>query len=82
VRTAPETATWRGRAQHLLDLIRRHAVHEAREVIPALRDHLPIAGFARLAGAFATERLRQLAALLPSGVYPLDDLDAPRLAAS
>ena len=82
VRTVPETATWRGRAQRLLDLIRRHAVQEEREVIPALRDHLPIAGFARLAGAFATERLRQLAALQPSGVYALDDVAAPFLAAS
>lgn len=70
----PDTSIWRARAQHLLELVRRHAAHEEQVVIPALRDNLPVASYAVLAGAFATERMRQLALLQPSAVYTVDDI--------
>lgn len=59
------TATWRERAQHLRELVHAHAVHEERYLVPALREHVPHV-YGKLAGAFATERLRQLAMLQPS----------------
>lgn len=59
----PGTDAWRDRAHHLRELVRVHADHEERRLIPALaRDP----AYARLAGAFATQRLRQLAMLQPS----------------
>lgn len=70
----PETSTWRGRAQQLLDLVRRHAAHEEQTVIPALRDHVPIGAYTALAGQFATERLRQLSLLQPSALYSVEDV--------
>ncbi len=75
----PDTSIWRTRAQHLLELVRRHASHEEQTVIPALREHVPVAAYAKLAGSFATERMRQLALLQPSAVYLVDDI-AVRLA--
>ncbi len=57
------TTNWRDRAQHLRDLVRFHAEREELELIPGLADH---PDYPRLAGAFATERLRQLAMLQPS----------------
>jgi hypothetical protein len=68
----PETTTWRARAQQLLDLVRRHSAQEEQTVIPALRDHVPIAAYTAIAGKFATERLRQLALLQPSAVYSVE----------
>jgi hypothetical protein len=72
----PETGTWRARAQHLLELVRRHSAHEEHTVLPALRDHVPVAAYFQLAGQFATERLRQLALLQPSAVYCVDEIQA------
>ena len=62
----PGTSTWRDRAHHLLELVRQHAKQEEAYLLPALREHAPAHDYAQLAGAFATERLRQLAMLQPS----------------
>lgn len=57
------TAVWRDRVHHLRELLRFHAADEVRVLAPTLRLHPE---YACLAGAFATERLRQLAMLQPS----------------
>lgn len=59
----PGTSSWRDRAHQLRELVRVHALREATDLIPELSLH---PAYARLAGAFATERLRQLAMLQPS----------------
>jgi hypothetical protein len=66
VTARPATASWRERAQHLRELVQAHAAQEERELLPALQQHASPEDFAGLAGAFATERLRQLAMLQPS----------------
>lgn len=63
--TAPGTDRWRQRARHLRDLVRDHASFEEDRVIPAIMELAPEI-YPRLAGQFATERLRQLAMLQPS----------------
>jgi hemerythrin HHE cation binding domain-containing protein len=74
VSARPGTAMWRDRAVHLRELIRRHAMREELELLPALRYHAPRDLYHKLAGAFATERLRQLAMLQPSIPLCVDDL--------
>ncbi len=64
VSARPGTTTWRERAEHLRDLVRCHAAQEEEQLLPALRAHT--ADYARLAGRFATERMRQIAMLQPS----------------
>lgn len=59
----PGTSSWRDRARHLRELVRCHALREATELMPWLSRH---PAYGSLAGAFATERLRQLAMLQPS----------------
>jgi hypothetical protein len=66
VAARPGTAAWRDRAAHLRELVHLHAEQEIDHLLPALRQHAPEAAVANLAGAFATERLRQLAMLQPS----------------
>ena len=66
VATRPQTPTWRQHVQQLRVLVGYHAGQEERTLIPALRRHAAPEAYARLAGAFATERLRQLAMLQPS----------------
>ncbi len=66
VTARPGTATWRDRAHHLRELVRYHAEQEEKYLLPALAEHVAGDDFAALAGAFATERLRQLAMLQPS----------------
>jgi hypothetical protein len=61
----PATALWRERAERLRELVREHAIAEEQTLVPALQEHAP-GVYASLAGAFATERLRQLALLQPS----------------
>ncbi len=61
----PGTQRWRTRATTLREMVRDHASFEEDHVIPALRELAP-AAYDRLAGQFATERLRQLAMLQPS----------------
>lgn len=63
VSSRPGTPSWRELAYQLRELVRRHAVHEEVHVVPVLRGR---AEYPALAGAFATERLRQLAMLQPS----------------
>jgi hypothetical protein len=60
----PATTAWRERAYHLRELVHHHAVHEEVHLLPALR--MLETDYSRLAGDFATERLRQLAMLQPS----------------
>ncbi|CAN5921734.1 hypothetical protein BH11MYX3_BH11MYX3_17510 [soil metagenome] len=65
----PQTVSWRERAAHLRELVEYHASQEERYLLPALVHHVPSDTFAKLAGAFATERLRQLAMLQPSAPF-------------
>ena len=74
VSARPGTQVWRDRALHLRELVRRHAVQEEVELLPALRGHAPRRLYEGLAGAFATERLRQLAMLQPSAPLCIPDL--------
>jgi len=64
VSSRPGTRQWRHCAYHLRELVEYHAVHEEKHLLPALKEHA--LEYASLAGAFATERLRQLAMLQPS----------------
>jgi hypothetical protein len=74
VSARPGTMAWRDRAHHLRELVRYHAVQEEEELLPALRLHAPRELYDALAGAFATERLRQLAMLQPSAPMYISDL--------
>lgn len=67
------TPAWRDRAHHLRELVRYHARREETELMPGLAAH---PDYGRLAAAFATERLRQLAMLQPSVPVFLPDLAA------
>ncbi len=69
VSSQPQTVAWRDRAHHLRELVGYHAAHEEKFLLPALRRHVSTDHFAKLAGAFATERLRQLAMLQPSAPF-------------
>ncbi|HEU0029079.1 MAG TPA: hemerythrin domain-containing protein [Kofleriaceae bacterium] len=62
--TRPGTMAWRERAYHLRELVHEHAQQEEQSLLPALREYT--SEYNKLAGAFATERLRQLAMLQPS----------------
>lgn len=68
VTTRLATPTWRERVAHLRALVELHAAHEEAYLVPALQAHPDYAG---LAAAFATERLRQLVTLQPSGPVAL-----------
>jgi hypothetical protein len=67
------TATWRDRALHLRSLVAEHAEWEETHVLPAIRE-ADAEIYAHLAGAFATERLRQLAMLQPSAPIYIPEL--------
>jgi len=71
----PGTALWRECAIELRELVRDHASYEEAHVIPAIRSLEP-AAYQRLAGQFATERLRQLAMLQPSAPIFVPELAA------
>jgi hypothetical protein len=73
VSARPGTAVWRDRARHLRELVRSHAAEEAQVLVPALRQHAPRGMYEGLAGAFATERLCQLAMLQPSAPLCIGD---------
>ncbi len=66
VLSIPHTNTWRERAQYLRDLVETHARVEEDGLFVALREHTERDCYLRLAGAFATERMRQLSMLQPS----------------
>jgi len=60
------TSDWRDLARHLRELVAYHARQEEALLLPALQAHASEEEIRRLAGAFATERLRQLTILQPS----------------
>jgi hypothetical protein len=66
VTSRPGTSGWRDRARHLRELVAYHARQEESFLVPALLEHAPESDLQQLAGAFATERLRQLAMMQPS----------------
>lgn len=66
VATRPATVAWRERAHHLRELVHHHDRQEEGHLFVALRQHVQASEYAELAGAFATERLRQLAMMQPS----------------
>lgn len=74
VSARPQTDSWRQSAHLLRELVECHAAQEEKHLLPALRVHVPANHFGRLAGAFATERLRQLAMLQPSAPLFLPQL--------
>lgn len=75
VGTRPGTAAWRDRAYRLRELVHNHALQEQQYLMPALKRHARDT-YAELAGAFATERLRQLAMLQPSAPFVVPDAAA------
>lgn len=64
VSSRPDSDAWRIHAHYLRELVGYHARHEQARLMPALRD---APGYTTLAGLFATERLRQIGMLAPSG---------------
>ena len=73
---SPGTPVWRNRAHYLRELVHHHAVQEEQHLLPTLRRLAPPELYDSLAGAFATERLRQLTALEPSAPMRLIDLSS------
>ncbi|MEO7735306.1 MAG: hemerythrin domain-containing protein [Kofleriaceae bacterium] len=71
---APGTPVWRNRANYLREMVHHHAEQEEQQLLPALRRLAPRELYDSLAGAFATERLRQLSNLQPSAPLRLIDL--------
>ena len=59
------TAGWYDSAAWLRELVNDHASYEEKHVLPAIRDLAPTM-YPKLAGRFATERLRQLSMMAPS----------------
>ena len=76
----PGTAAWRDQAYHLRELIGYHAAQEEAYIVPAIRRHAPRFLYEGMAGAFATERLRQLAMLQPSAPLSIADFEELDLA--
>ena len=72
----PGTQAWRDRALRLRQLVRDHATFEEEHALAAIRHATSPEAFAKLAGAFATERLRQLAMLQPSAPIYVGQLAA------
>jgi hypothetical protein len=66
VTARPGTIGWRDRARHLRELVAYHARQEETSLMEALNEHAAPEELRHLAGAFATERLRQLAMMQPS----------------
>ncbi|MBV8759893.1 MAG: hemerythrin domain-containing protein [Deltaproteobacteria bacterium] len=66
VSSRPHSPEWRDSIQRLRDLVHDHAEQEESRILPAFRELMPKV-YEALAGEFATERLRQLAMLQPSG---------------
>jgi hypothetical protein len=74
VSARPGTPTWRDRAHPLRELVHYHAAQEEQYLLPGLRKHAPRDMYDGLAGAFATERLRQLAMLQPSAPICMSEI--------
>lgn len=75
VTSPPHSQAWRDSIQRLRDLVRDHAELEENRILPAFRELMPKV-YEALAGEFATERLRQLAMLQPSGPVFVAELAA------
>ena len=75
VSARPQTPGWYDRALNLRELVKHHAAQEEAYLLPALRLHTAPEIYAALAGAFATERLRQLALLQPSAPIVVPELE-------
>jgi hemerythrin superfamily protein len=71
----PHSQQWRESIERLRDLVHDHAEHEECRILPAFRELMPKV-YEALAGEFATERLRQLASLQPSGPIYVPELAA------
>jgi hypothetical protein len=67
LRSTPGTSLWRDRALYLIGLVRQHRVASEIALAAALDREVGSERGARLAGAYATERMRQLGMLMPSG---------------
>jgi hypothetical protein len=74
----PLTPCWVERALQLRDLVEVHETQEEAYLLPALRELAPAELYAGLAGAFATERMRQLAMLQPSAPVSIAALEQMR----
>jgi hypothetical protein len=72
---APRSQEWFDAAHSLKDLVHGHADIEEACLLPAIRELMPRV-YDALAGEFATERLRQLAMLQPSGPIYVPELAA------
>jgi hypothetical protein len=68
--TTPHTMQWRVRVAQLRTLLAEHMQQEEAEIYPALDRALAPEIRAKLAAAYATERLRQLAELQPAACFP------------
>lgn len=66
VASRPGVSGWCDRVRHLRELVAYHAGQEEALLLPALQAHASAEDIRQLAGAFATERLRQLVMLQPS----------------
>lgn len=75
VRQRPGTLAWRDQAYHLRELVSYHAAQEEEHIVPAIRRLAPRFLYEGMAGAFATERLRQLAMLQPSAPVAIADIE-------
>jgi hemerythrin HHE cation binding domain-containing protein len=75
VSARPRSPAWFESARQLRDLVRDHAEREESRTLPAVRELMPKV-YEALAGEFATERLRQLAQLQPSGPIYVAELAA------
>jgi hypothetical protein len=67
LRSSPGTSLWRDRALYLVALVRRHRASSEIALAAALEAEVDPERVGRLAGAYATERMRQLGMLMPSG---------------
>jgi hypothetical protein len=73
LRSQPGTSLWRDRALHLIAMVRRHRDDSETVLREALDRIAQPERLARLAGRYATERMRQLAMLVPSGPMPVPE---------
>jgi hypothetical protein len=73
LRSHPATSLWRDRVLHLIALVREHRESSENVLGEALEHDVARERAARLAGAYATERMRQLAMLVPSAPILVPD---------
>jgi hypothetical protein len=66
LRSSPGSSLWRDRALHLIALVRQHRATSEMALGAALEVEVDAERVGRLAGAYATERMRQIGMLMPS----------------